>query len=74
MSEEPIEVLVMSMEAAEDQVAELWVGGVQLGETLMRDGTVVLRIEPRSDGRPWEVGATALRHALSRAAELLGSR
>lgn len=71
---EPFEVVLMSMEAAEAEVAELWLGGVQFGHTLLQDGGVVLRIEPRADGQAWEVGAHDLRAALARAAELLGAR
>jgi uncharacterized protein YhdP len=64
---------VLSLEGAEDQVAEFRVGGVQFGYTLLRDQRVVLHIDPRADGQPWEVDAHDLRMALDRAAELLGS-
>lgn len=71
--DEPFEVLVPSTQAAEAEVAELWVGGEQFGHTLLQDGRVTLRIEPRADGAAWEVGAHHLRTALARAAELLGA-
>jgi hypothetical protein len=70
---EAFEVFVTSLEPAEYEVAELWVGGARFGETLLRDGRVVLHIEPRADGRPWQVDAHELRLGLARAAELLGS-
>jgi len=73
MAGEAFDVVVTSLEAAEAQVAELWVDGVRFGATLLCDGRVVLRIEPRDDGRPWEVGAHELRRGLARAAELLGA-
>jgi hypothetical protein len=74
MSSEPIEVLVASLEEAEAGIAELWIGGTQFGHTLLREGELVLRIEPRSDGQAWEVDLHALRRSLDRALELLRIR
>jgi hypothetical protein len=71
MPGEPIEVLVTSIEEAEDQIAEFWIGDVQFGHTFLRAGQLVLRIEPRSDGRPWDVDFAGLRRSLERAAEVL---
>lgn len=71
---ERLEVLVVSPEEAEAEVAELWLGGLPFGHTELREGRVVLRIEPRRDGQAWEVGAHELRSALARAAQLLSGR
>jgi hypothetical protein len=74
MSSEPIEVLVASLEEAEAGIAEFWIDRTQFGHTLLREGELVLRIEPRSDGEAWEVDFQALRAGLDRAVELLRSR
>jgi hypothetical protein len=71
MTSESIEVVTVSLEEAEAQIAEFWVGGVLFAQTLPDIGQLVLRIEPRNDGRPWEVSFRELRRALDRAAELL---
>ena len=74
MSNEAIEVFVTSLEAAEDQVAELWIDGVQFGQTILQGERVMLHIEPRPDGTAWEVDAHELRRGLARAADLLAGR
>jgi hypothetical protein len=71
MSSQPIEVLVASLEEAEAQIAEFWIGGTQFGHTLLSEGQLLLYIEPRPDGEPWEVDFHELRRSLDRAAELL---
>jgi hypothetical protein len=74
MPGEPIEVVVASFEEAEAGIAELWIGGTQFGHTLLLGGELVLRIEPRGDGRAWEVDLHELRRTLDRAVELLRVR
>jgi hypothetical protein len=71
MSSEPIEVVVASLEEAEAQIAEFWVGGVLFGHTLLSAGELVLFIEPRRDGQAWELGFHELRRSMDRAVELL---
>jgi hypothetical protein len=71
MSSPPIEVLIVSREEAEAQIAEFWVGAALFGHTLPGAGELVLRIEPKRDGQAWEVGFGDLRRSLDRAAELL---
>jgi hypothetical protein len=67
-----IDVLVVSLEEAEAQIAEFWADGQLLGHTLPREGgELVLVIEPRRDGRPWELDLYELRRGLDRATELL---
>jgi hypothetical protein len=64
-------VFVTSLEASEAEVAELWLDGARFGHTLLRDGRVVPRIEPRADHQAWEVGAHELREALAQADRIL---
>jgi hypothetical protein len=71
MSSESIEVVVVSLEEAEAQIAEFWIGGVFFGHTLPGSAELVLRIEPRTGGTAWEVSFHELRRSLDRAAELL---
>ena len=59
-----VEVIVTGPEEAADGVAELWVGGMQLGRTLLRDERTVLQIDPRADGEAWVVDAVRLHDAL----------
>jgi hypothetical protein len=40
--------------------AELWVGAEQLGETILYDGRLHLRIDPRRDGEPWVIETASL--------------
>ncbi len=60
-----VEVIVTAPEAAADGVAEFWVGGEQFGRTLLRDKRTVLEIDPRRDGRAWEVDVVRLHAALA---------
>jgi hypothetical protein len=66
-----IEVVVASVEEAEAGIAELWVEGVMLGHTLLRAGELVLYIEPRQDGRDWELDFNEVRRSLDEAVERL---
>ena len=74
MTTEPIDVVAVSLEAAEAQIAEFWIGGVLFAQTLPDTGQLMLRIEPRNDGQAWVVGFRELRRALDRTAELLALR
>ena len=44
-----ISVSVVSLEAADQGVAELWVAGELVGHTILEDSDLMLRIEPRQD-------------------------
>jgi len=67
-----IDVLVVSLEQAEAQIAEFWADGQLLGHTLPQEGgELVLLIQKRRDGRPWELDLYDLRRSLDRATELL---
>ncbi len=46
-----IEVRVVSLEEADRDTAEFWLGGQLLGFTRLEEGELLLTIEPRDDGR-----------------------
>ena len=66
-----IEVVVASVEEAEAGIAELWVEGVMFGHTFLRADELVLNIEPRRDGRDWELDFNEVRRSLDEAFERL---
>ena len=66
-----IRVTAVSAEEASYGVAELWAGSEQVGYTVFEDGDLMLRIHPRRDGAPVEVGVHSLVAALAEAGELL---
>lgn len=68
-----IQVSVMSPEAADHGIAEFWAGRESIGFTVLEDGDLMLRIEPRRDGTAVVVGARSLAEALGRANRLLES-
>lgn len=66
-----ISVNIVSPEAADHGVAELWAAGELIGFTILEDSDLMLRIEPRRDRGPVVVGARSLAQALDRAEYLL---
>jgi hypothetical protein len=66
-----IRVIIVSPEAADHGVAELWAAGGLIGYTLLDDGDWMLHIEPRPDRTEVVVGALSLAQALTRAEHLL---
>ena len=66
-----IKVITVSSEEVEHGVAEFWAGGEQIAYTVFEDGDLMLRIEPRPDGSPVDVGAHSLADALAEADRLL---
>jgi hypothetical protein len=67
-----IRVSIVSPEAADHGLAELWVADELIGYTIHDDSDLMLRIEPRRDRTATVVGARSLAQALSRAEHLLG--
>ena len=55
-----IRVSVVSAEAADYGVAELWAAGELIGYTILDDSDLMLRIEPRRDHAAVVVGAHSL--------------
>ena len=66
-----IHVNIVSPEAADCGVAELWAAGELVGYTILEDSDLMLRIEPRRDRTAVIVGARSLAQAISRAEHLL---
>ena len=66
-----IRVMTVSPEEASYGVAELWAGGELIAYTHYGDGDLMLRIEPRRDGAPVEIGVHGLTAALAEANLLL---
>jgi hypothetical protein len=66
-----IRVSTVSPEEASYGVAELWAGGEPIAYTHFDDGDRMLRIDPRHDGTPVEVGVHSLAAALAEANRLL---
>jgi len=64
----PIRVVIASPEEAADGNAEFWLNGELLAITILYDGRLHLRIDPRPDGEPWLVDTTSLGLALEDAA------
>jgi hypothetical protein len=66
-----IDVETVSPEEASYGVAELWAGGQLIAYTHLDDGDLMLRIEPRDDGSPVELGVRGLTGALADVNRLL---
>jgi hypothetical protein len=66
-----IRVSILSPEAADNGVAELWAANELIGYTILEDSDLMLRIEPRRDHAAVVVGARSLAQALNRAGHLL---
>jgi hypothetical protein len=66
-----IRVSIMSPEAADHGVAELWAAGELIGHTILHDSDLMVRIEPRRDRGAVLIGAHSLAQALSQAERLL---
>jgi hypothetical protein len=66
-----IRVSTVSPEEASYGVAEFWAGGELIAYTHYGDGDLMLRIDPRHDGTPVEVGVHSLAAALAEANRLL---
>ena len=68
-----IAVIVTGPEEAYNNEAEFWCGNHMMGFTVLHDGRLHLRIDPRDDGSPWLVDTTSLAAALAEANERLAS-
>ncbi len=68
-----IEVRVVSLEDADHETAEFWLGGQLFGFTQLEEGELVLTIAPSDDGSAVSVNAHRLHHALAEAKRLLES-
>jgi hypothetical protein len=68
-----IEVIVTGPEEAYNDEAEFWCANQLMGVTVLCEGRLHLRIDPRGDGSPWLVDTTSLARALAEAYERLAA-
>jgi hypothetical protein len=66
-----IRVSIVSPEALDHGIAELWAARELIGYTILEDGDLMLRVEPRRDRSAVVIGVHSLAQALSRAEHLL---
>ena len=68
-----IDVIVTGPEEAYDNEAEFWCANEQMGVTVLHEGRLHLRIDPRPDGAPWLADVTSLARALAEAERRLAA-
>ena len=68
-----INVIVTGPEEAYNNEAEFWCGREQIGETVLHEGRLHLRIDPRADGSSWLVDVGSLERALAEAWQRLAA-
>lgn len=66
-----IHVSVVSPEEASNGNAELWCGRELMAVTVVQDGQLQLRIDPRPDGLPWLLETTSLVASVAEATDLI---
>jgi len=69
----PIHVIVASAEEAADGNAEFWCGAELMAVTVLYEGRLHLRVDPRPDGEPWMIDTTSLALGLEDAAQRLAA-
>ena len=68
-----INVVVCGPEEAYDGEAEFWRGRELMGVTVLHEGRLHLRIDPRDDGTPWLADVVSLARSLAEAKQLLAA-
>ena len=68
-----INVIVTGPEEAYDYEAEFWCGNELMAFTVLHEGRLHLRIDPRRDGSPWLADVVGLARALAEADERLAA-
>jgi hypothetical protein len=68
-----INVIVTGPEEAYDNEAEFWHANEMLGMTVLHEGRLHLRIDPRRDGAPWLADVESLARALVEAEQRLAA-
>jgi hypothetical protein len=68
-----INALVTGPEEAYDNEAEIWCAKQLMGVTVLHEGRLHLRIDPRPDGSPWLADVTSLARALADAERRLAA-
>jgi hypothetical protein len=68
-----ITVVVTGPEEAYDNEAEIWCANELMGLTVLHEGRLHLRIDPRPDGAPWLADVAGLARALAEAEQRLAA-
>jgi hypothetical protein len=68
-----INVIVTGPEEAYDNEAEFWCGNALMGVTVLHEGRLHLRIDPRPDGSPWLADTASLARSLTEAEQRLAA-
>ena len=68
-----VHVIVTGAEEAYDYAAELWVANELMGVTVLHEGRLHLRVDPRHDGEPWLLDTESLHLALEDAAQQIAT-
>ena len=64
-----VRAIVVSPEEADDGNAEFWCGPELMAVTVLHEGRLHLRVDPRRDGEPWLIDTTSLAQSLADAAQ-----
>jgi hypothetical protein len=65
--------IVTGPEEAYDNEAEIWCANELMGVTVLHEGRLHLRIDPRPDGSPWLADVVTLARALADAEQRLAA-
>ncbi len=68
-----MKAIVTGPEEAYDNEAELWCANELMGVTVLHEGRLHLRIDPRADGSPWLADVASLARALAEAEQRLAA-
>jgi hypothetical protein len=68
-----INAIVTGPEEAYDNEAEIWCADELMGVTVLHEGRLHLRIDPRPDGSPWLADVVTLARALADAEQRLAA-
>jgi hypothetical protein len=68
-----MKAIVTGPEEACDNEAELWCANELMGVTVLHEGRLHLRIDPRADGSPWLADVAGLARALAEAEQRLAA-
>jgi hypothetical protein len=68
-----VHLVVASAEEAADGNAEFWCGRELMAVTVLHEGRLHLRLDPRTDGEPWLIDTESLAHALEDAVQQIAT-
>jgi len=68
-----VNVIVTGREEAYDNEAEIWCANELMGVTVLHEGRLHLRPDPRPDGSPWLADVESLARALADAEQRLAA-